>query len=293
MTRLLRHWKYVAFLTVPLWAQTPEDAVAKQRDAAAAMQESLAKQRSSVQRQQGMAGGGSFFSLPRAASLGGVTGSLPAPAAMPLVADCDPLPAPKVDSLLGETAQREGVPADLLRSVMKQESGFRPCAVSSQGAMGLMQLMPATAEKMGASLARHRGAECPDQLMDPETNLGFGQSYVHHLAEQPMIGDNLMLLLTAYNGGPGRLSQRGGIDGNADPLLFMESLPAQETHDYVQQVLVQYWTYRARLHQPLQSLAQLAHGEWPRFALRDTGVRSASNAVAAEGFDVASNTTVH
>ena len=181
----------------------------------------------------------------------------------------------------------------LIYALARHESRFDPKAISSQGACGLMQLMPSTAQKMGASLARRRGGECPDQLMDPETNLGFGQSYVRHLAEQPMIGDNLMLLLTAYNGGPGRLSQRGGIEADADPLLFMESLPAQETHDYVQQVLLQYWTYRSRLHQPLQSLAQLARGEWPRFALRDTGVRSVFNDVAAKGFDVASNATVH
>lgn len=181
----------------------------------------------------------------------------------------------------------------LMYALMRHESHFDPTAVSSQGACGLMQLMPATAERMSGKSSKHgRSKECPDQFFDPAINLGLGQSYVRHLADQPMIGDNLLLLLTAYNGGPGRLSQRSGTEVDADPLLFMESLPAQETHDYVQQVLMQYWTYRARLHQPLNSLTQLARGEWPRFALRDTGgVREA--AADVRPIAVAANTTIH
>lgn len=190
---------------------------------------------------------------------------------------------------------KEGFRIDraLMYALMRHESHFDPTAISSQGACGLMQLMPATAERMsGKATQRTRSRECPDQFFDPIINVGLGQNYVRHLAEQPMIGDNLMLLLTAYNGGPGRLSQRSGTEAEDDPLLFMESLPAQETHDYVQQVLMQYWTYRARLHQPLHSLAQLARGEWPRFSLRDIGgMREA--AVAVDPIAVASNVTVH
>lgn len=189
---------------------------------------------------------------------------------------------------------KEGFRVDraLMYALIRHESHFDPMAVSSQGACGLMQLMPATAERMSGKGAHSHSTECPDQFFDPSINLSLGQNYVRHLADQPMISDNLLLLLTAYNGGPGRLSQRSGTEVTDDPLLFMESLPAQETHDYVQQVLIQYWTYRARLHQPLQSLAQLAHGEWPRFALRDIGgIREASATPAS--FAVASNTTIH
>ncbi len=212
MTRSLRHWKYVAFLTVPVWAQTFEDTLAKQRNAAAAMQESLAKQQTSIQRQQGRASSGSFFALPRAASLGGVTGSLPAPMAMPVVPDCDPLPAPRVEFLLGETAEREGVPADLLRSVMKQESSFRPCAVSSQGAMGLMQLMPATAEQFG--------------IVDPfdaASNLDGGARFLKQLLTR--YGGDLPKTLGAYNAGPARVDAAGAVP----------AIP--ETMDYVRQIL--------------------------------------------------------
>jgi len=176
------------------------------------MQESLAKQQASIQRQQGTAGSGGFFALPRAASLGGVTGSLPAPMAMPIVPDCDPLPAPKVESLLGETAERDGVPADLLRSVMKQESGFRPCAVSSQGAMGLMQLMPATAEQFG--------------IVDPfdaASNLDGGARFLKQLLTR--YGGDLPKTLGAYNAGPAKVDAAGAVP----------AIP--ETLDYVRQIL--------------------------------------------------------
>ena len=210
----LRHWKYVAFLTAPVWAQTPltpQDAVAKQRNATA-MQESLAKQQASIRQQTGTAGSGSFFALPRAASLGGVTGSLPAPPPMPIFADCDPLPAPKVESLLGETAEREGVSADLLRGVMKQESGFRPCAVSSKGAMGLMQLMPATAEQFG--------------IVDPfdaASNLVGGARFLKQLLTK--YGGDLPKTLGAYNAGPAKVDATGAVP----------AIP--ETMDYVRQIL--------------------------------------------------------
>lgn len=186
--------------------------MSRQRKAAAAMQESLAKQQSSIQRQRGTAGGGSFFVLPRAASLGGVTGSLPAPPATPAMLDCDPLPAPKVESLLGETAEREGVSADLLRSVMKQESGFRPCAVSSKGAMGLMQLMPATAEQFGIV-----------DPFDPVSNLDGGARFLKQLLTK--YGGDLPKTLGAYNAGPAQVDAAGAVP----------AIP--ETMDYVRQIL--------------------------------------------------------
>jgi len=156
----------------------------------------------------------------------------------------------------------------LLYALMRHESRFDPAAVSSRGACGLMQIMPATARHISNdNEARASGSSCPKNLMDPETNMAMGQKYVRLLAEQPWIGDNLLFLLAAYNGGPGNLSRwLEGKDRN-DPLFFMESLPVRETRDYVQQVLLQYWMYRSRLSQPETTLAQLAHGEWPRYAV--------------------------
>jgi soluble lytic murein transglycosylase-like protein len=147
-----------------------------------------------------------------------------------------------------------------------------------------MQLLPTTAKLMNDEDVGNKNIadNCSGPLLDPTTNLALGQKYVRHLTSQPLIGDNLMLLLAAYNEGPGKL-ERGLRDDNGsrvksrgissrrayekeDPLYFLESLPLRQTHDYIQQVLIHYWGYRARLDEPQTSLTELARGEWPRYA---------------------------
>jgi soluble lytic murein transglycosylase-like protein len=199
-------------LSAPAAAQTPtpEDALSQQRHAAAAMQESLAKQRAAVERQLGQTATPSFFVLPRAASLGPVSSlTAPMPAAAP--AECDPLPDPEVNSLVGDAAQREGLSADLLRSVMKQESAFRPCAVSSKGAMGLMQLMPSTAEQLGIQ-----------DPFDPVSNLDAGARFLKQLLGK--YGGDVPKALGAYNAGPAKVDAAGGVP----------AIP--ETLDYIRQI---------------------------------------------------------
>ena len=223
MTRSLKHCKAAASLTfliaAPVWAQstpTPDDAAARQRGASAAMQDSLAKQRAAIQKQLGSTGTATFFFLPRASSLGGVTrsvtGGVMVPIGMPIASECDPLPAPEVDSLVGETAQRDGLNADLLRSVMKQESAFRPCAVSSQGAMGLMQLMPATAEQFGIA-----------DPFDAASNLDGGARFLKQLLNK--YGGDIPKALGAYNAGPSTVDAAGKVP----------TIP--ETLEYVQKIL--------------------------------------------------------
>jgi soluble lytic murein transglycosylase-like protein len=215
LTRCKYRVSLLALLAGPVWAQsaqTPEDALAKQRSAAAAMQDSLAKQKAAIEKQTGRAESGSFFVLPRAASLGAVTGAVAASNAMPSGPACDPLPAPEVDSLVGETAERDGLSADLLRGVMKQESGFRPCAVSSKGAMGLMQLMPATAEQFGIQ-----------DPFDAASNLDAGARFLKQLLNK--YGGDLPKALGAYNAGPSKVDSAGSVP----------AIP--ETMEYVRQIL--------------------------------------------------------
>jgi soluble lytic murein transglycosylase-like protein len=181
------------------------------------MQNSLAKQQASIQKQLGPAADDSFFVLPRATSLGTVmspavvyTPIMPMP--VPPSVGCDPLEAPEVESLVGETAQREGLSADLLRSVMKQESGFRPCAVSPKGAMGLMQLMPSTAEQLGIR-----------NPFDAASNLDGGARFLKQLLSK--YDGDIPKALGAYNAGPARVDAAGGVP----------AIP--ETMDYVRQIL--------------------------------------------------------
>ena len=113
---------------------------------------------------------------------------------------------------MGETSERDGVSPDLLRSVMKQESGFRPCAVSSKGAMGLMQLMPATAEQLGVL-----------DPFDPISNLDGGARFLKQLLGR--YGGDVPKALGAYNAGPARVDATGAVP----------AIP--ETVDYVRQIL--------------------------------------------------------
>jgi soluble lytic murein transglycosylase len=190
----------------------------------------------------------------------------------------------------------EGFQVDraLLYALMRHESRFDPMAISGSGACGLMQLMPATAKILSGAQkwdASVNNGDCTDSLLDPATNMGLGQSYVQRLADQPAIGNNLLFLLAAYNGGPNRLEHWIDTDQTKDPLLFMESLPVRETRDYIQQVLVHYWMYRERLGEPQPSLHQLAHGEWPRIKIRNEEAPQLPRMIKAEigGFTVASS----
>jgi soluble lytic murein transglycosylase len=165
----------------------------------------------------------------------------------------------------------------LIYAIMRHESQFDPDAVSSRGACGLMQLMPATARHIESEnyIRRPANSNCAHRLLDPATNVDMGQKYVRTLAETSMIGDNLLYLLAAYNGGPGNLQRWLGNSDKSDPLLFVESLPIRETRDYVQQVLLHYSMYRSRLSQSETAVLQLAHGEWPRVAVNDTQTANA------------------
>jgi soluble lytic murein transglycosylase-like protein len=134
----------------------------------------------------------------------------PAPGAA--AADCDPIPDPYASVLLGYAAQTHQVDARLLRGVIVQESGFRPCAVSSKGARGLMQLMPSTIEQFQVSDA-----------FDPRQNVNAGAKYLKQLLDKYK-GD-VSLALAAYNAGPATVDSAGKIPD------------IKETREYVDAIL--------------------------------------------------------
>ncbi|HYH21978.1 MAG TPA: lytic transglycosylase domain-containing protein [Azospirillum sp.] len=164
-------------------------------------------------------------------------------------------------------APRDGFNVDraLVFAVMRQESRFDRRLVSPAGALGLMQIMPATAVHV-----RERNADIDERdtarnaLFDPANNMELGQRYLAELLGMPEIGNNLFLFAAAYNAGPGNLLKwRREMDDVDDPLLFIESLPFWETRDYVEKVLANFWIYRLRLGQETTSLDAVAAGRWP------------------------------
>ena len=149
----------------------------------------------------------------------------------------------------------------LMLGIMRQESAFNPQIGSRVGAQGLMQIMPAT----GKYIARLTGQSLPDRadLHDPGINLKLAQDYLKYLSNK--LDGNMMLVVASYNGGIGNVQRwlsRGTTPGH-DPVLWLESIPFDETRDYVEKVFGNYWLYQQRMKQTPWSLNALAEGYWP------------------------------
>jgi soluble lytic murein transglycosylase len=145
----------------------------------------------------------------------------------------------------------------LVYALARQESRFDVNALSPAGATGLMQIMPGTAT---AVAPKEQGS-----LFDPSTNLDVGQRYIRALMRDPHIGGNLLLLTSAYNGGSGNPAKFRHMLQHEDPLLAVESIPADHTREYVKHVIANYWIYSARLGGNATSLTDLAEGRWPTY----------------------------
>ncbi|RJR28625.1 MAG: lytic transglycosylase domain-containing protein [Candidatus Latescibacterota bacterium] len=139
------------------------------------------------------------------------------------------------------SAAYPGIPAELVLAVMREESAFDPSAASRAGAIGLMQLMPATARW----IARERGwrDEHCGELRDPACNVAMGSRYLSYLLDR--FDGSIVAALAAYNGGEGRMSRwRKQFDPAGDPMAAMELIGPRETRGYVAKVLDSLWFYR-------------------------------------------------
>ena len=135
----------------------------------------------------------------------------------------------------------------LVHAIAWQESKFKTAAVSRSGALGLMQILPATAEAMAA---RHDLDFDKEALTrDARYNLTLGAAYLQDL--QRRFEDADLLAITSYNAGPGNsrrwMREFGDPRTNAiEPLVWMESISFGETRDYARRVTALYNLYRAR-----------------------------------------------
>ena len=122
------------------------------------------------------------------------------------------VPAPQAyDTLILEAAERHGVDAVLIKSIMQAESAFNALAVSRAGALGLMQLMPEVAKELGV-----------DDPLDARQNVMAGTQYLRRLLD--LYDGNVRLALAGYNAGVTNVSQYRGVP------------PFRETRNYVKRV---------------------------------------------------------
>jgi soluble lytic murein transglycosylase-like protein len=174
-----------------------------------AMAESIAKQRAAAMKQVASVMGraptpaASFFTVPWVET--------PVPFNVP---PCDPLPAAELDKLVLENSQQQGVKEDLIRGVIAEESGARPCAVSWKGAQGLMQLMPATAEQFGVK-----------DPFDPRQNVEGGTKLLKQLLTK--YNNDVSLALAAYNAGEGRVDRDGGVPQITETKNYVNDIQAK------------------------------------------------------------------
>lgn len=126
------------------------------------------------------------------------------------------------DRLIQRTASAHAVDAALIKAVMHIESAFNPHAVSDKGAMGLMQVMPDTAQRYGV-----------DDLFDPVQNVRAGVLYIKDL--QKLFKNNTRLVLAAYNAGENAVLRHKGMP------------PYNETQDYVRKVMKAHREYSGAL----------------------------------------------
>jgi soluble lytic murein transglycosylase-like protein len=200
----------------------------------AAMDASIARQRESVQKQMHAlepqasqrAAESGWYTTPWPRTQGWIqpiapVAPLPEPAnatAPPVVTrssfsmPCLPLPSATLSPMIEDAADRQGFAPDLLRAVIRKESAGYPCAVSNKGALGLMQLMPATAAMLGVN-----------DPLDPSQNLDGGARFLGQLLSRYQ--GNLSLALAAYNAGPGAVDKAGGVP------------PYPETKNYIRDII--------------------------------------------------------
>jgi soluble lytic murein transglycosylase len=140
-------------------------------------------------------------------------------------------------NIINQEAKNSQINPYLLISIIRQESKFDPQIKSIANAVGLMQLIPTTAEETAKQI-QLSGFD----LTNPEHNVKLGTTYINNLHRSTQ--NNSLLAIAGYNAGPGNASQWAKKFGLDDPDEFVEKIPFPETESYVKNVLGNYYNYR-------------------------------------------------
>jgi soluble lytic murein transglycosylase-like protein len=177
----------------------------------------------------------------------------PAGMAVPDTPQTNPI---TLDQAIAAGSQRYRIDPDLISSVIHAESNFNPHAVSPKGAQGLMQLMPGTASNLGVK-----------NPFDPQANVDGGTRYLRELIER--YNFDLVKALAAYNAGPHRVEQYGGVP------------PYRETRAYVARIVRDF--NRKKLAQQKTAAKMAASAKRPVTKTTASTTMAPRTAVAAKG----------
>jgi len=138
---------------------------------------------------------------------------------------------PYFKEIVMQEANETGIHPLLLFSIIRQESFFEPFVVSSAGARGLMQIMPATGQELAEQFGYPDFQE--EDLHNPLINIRLGAKYLAN--QRDYFGGDLYLALAAYNGGPGNTYYWSQLS-SGDPDLFLEVIRFEETQQYIRSI---------------------------------------------------------
>lgn len=160
-------------------------------------------------------------------------------------------PLPHRESILANARRYKLDPA-LIYGVIRQESAFMEDARSPVGALGLMQLMPATGKQTARALNIRYGGN--DALLQSDQNIRLGSAYFRKLLDR--YNGSPVLAAAAYNAGPNRVSRWLPTDRSMQAELWAELIPYPETRSYVRRVLAYATVFEWRLQRPVTALSR-------------------------------------
>jgi soluble lytic murein transglycosylase len=137
----------------------------------------------------------------------------------------------KYESAIRKYAKKNGLDPHLVMGLIHQESFYNPRTKSSAGAIGLMQLMPATGKELGARVFRSFDV---GRLTNPEVNIELGTMHFRYLVD--LLGGKTELAIASYNAGQGNVMKWRRAAPSKPMDEFLESIPFAETRNYVKRV---------------------------------------------------------
>ena len=165
--------------------------------------------------------------------------------------------------LVAQNAARNGIDIAWVFAVMRQESAFMNHAHSHAGAVGLMQLMPATARNVARKVLKQKPPR-KHELLEPEINIALGSAYLKQVKGE--LGDSAVLATAAYNAGPHRVA-RWLPERTLPADIWIELVPFDETRGYLRRVLAYTVIYEKRMGKTPTRLHERLHPVPPTISL--------------------------